>query len=157
MSSSHALDGVVILVVDDNADWRDLLGEVLTSHGAQVVTAESGIEAIRILEKAPPDVLLSDIGMSEMDGFEFLRRVRKLPGDRGGNVPAIALTGFSRSEDRTRAGQTVQPLNRFPAPARFPRRANPGFRGREPIRFRTFPTICSGIRREPSCKGSTPT
>jgi len=104
MSSSHALDGVVILVVDDNADWRDLLGEVLTSHGARVVTAESGIEAIRIVEKAPPDVLLSDIGMPEMDGYTLIKEIRHLEQKKGAKkndrLPAAAISAFTSPADR---------------------------------------------------------
>ncbi|HUF24202.1 MAG TPA: response regulator, partial [Vicinamibacterales bacterium] len=100
---SRELEGIRVLVVDDQPDARDLLTRVLEDGGAEVVAASSGEEALaRIVEQAP-DVLLSDIGMPEMDGFELLRRVRSLSPAPVGRTPAIALTAFSRSEERTRA------------------------------------------------------
>ena len=65
--------------------------------------AASSAEALRLVEKERPDVLVSDIGMPDVDGFELLRRIRNLGESRGGKVPAIALTAFARSEDRTQA------------------------------------------------------
>ena len=69
----------------------------------EVMTASTTDEALALVEARKPDVLVTDIGMPESDGFELLRRVRALGPDRGGRVPAIALTAFARSEDRTRA------------------------------------------------------
>jgi PAS domain S-box-containing protein len=97
------LAGLTILVVDDQSDARDLVKRVLEDCGAQVITAETVVEALSLVEARKPDVLVSDIGMPGADGFELLRRVRALGSDRGGRVPAIALTAFARSEDRTRA------------------------------------------------------
>ncbi|MCA1586027.1 MAG: response regulator [Acidobacteria bacterium] len=97
------LSGVRVLVVDDQADARDLIKRVLEDCSAEVVTAGSVNEAVQLVESAQPDVLVSDIGMPEADGFELLKRVRALGAGRGGKVPAIALTAFARSEDRTRA------------------------------------------------------
>lgn len=97
------LAGIRVLVVDDQADARDLIKRVLEDCEAEVITAGTVEEAIRIIEAQKPDVLVSDIGMPEADGFELLRRVRALGPDRGGRVPAIALTAFARAEDRTRA------------------------------------------------------
>jgi PAS domain S-box-containing protein len=97
------LAGVRVLVADDEADARDLIKRVLEDCGADVMTASSASEAIRLVALHRPDVLLSDIGMPEADGFELLRRVRALGTQHGGKVPAIALTAFARSEDRTRA------------------------------------------------------
>jgi signal transduction histidine kinase/CheY-like chemotaxis protein len=97
------LEGLTVLVVEDQADSRELIEHVLTNSGAQVLTAGSAREALELLDSNKPDVLVSDIGMPEVDGFEFLRRVRALGPDRGGRIPAIALTAFARSEDRTRA------------------------------------------------------
>jgi PAS domain S-box-containing protein len=100
---SRELEGIRVLVVDDQPDARDLLTRVLEDGGAEVVAASSGEEALARIAEQAPDVLLSDIGMPEMDGFELLRRVRRLSPAPVGRTPAIALTAFSRSEDRTRA------------------------------------------------------
>jgi signal transduction histidine kinase/CheY-like chemotaxis protein len=97
------LTGLTVLVVDDQSDARDLVKRVLEDCGAQVVTAGTVAEALSLVEAHKPHVLVSDIGMPGSDGFELLRRVRALGSDRGGRVPAIALTAFARSEDRTRA------------------------------------------------------
>ena len=92
-----------MLVVDDQTDARDLIKRVLEDCGAEVLTAGTADEALALVEAQRPDVLVSDIGMPDADGFELLRRVRALGPERGGKVPAIALTAFARSEDRTRA------------------------------------------------------
>lgn len=97
------LSGVKVLVVDDEVDARDLIGRVLGDCDAEVLTAGSAAEALAIIERERPHVLVSDIGMPHVDGFELLRRVRALGEARGGKLPAIALTAFARSEDRTRA------------------------------------------------------
>ncbi|CAN5718319.1 ATP-binding protein [soil metagenome] len=95
------LQGLAVLVVDDQPDARDLIRRVLEDSGATVVTAGSGDDALQLIAAQKPDVLVSDIGMPEMDGFELLRRIRGLGVE--GRIPAIALTAFARSEDRTRA------------------------------------------------------
>lgn len=92
-----------MLVVDDEADARELMKRVLGECDAEVFAAASAREALELVEKERPNVVLSDIGMPEADGYEFLRRVRALGEARGGKVPVIALTAFARSEDRTRA------------------------------------------------------
>ncbi len=97
------LSGVTVLVVDDQADARDLVQRVLEDCSAKVMTASSAVEALELVERHRPHVLLTDIGMPGMDGYDLLKRVRALGVDRGGKVPAIALTAFARSEDRTRA------------------------------------------------------
>jgi CheY-like chemotaxis protein len=91
------------LVIDDQPDTRKLIGSVLTGCRAKVITAENAMEALELLKRHKPDILLSDIGMPDMDGYELLRAVRTLPSSEGGRTPAIALTAFARSEDRTRA------------------------------------------------------
>jgi signal transduction histidine kinase/CheY-like chemotaxis protein len=108
--TAHALDfqssdlsGVKVVVVDDEADARGLIKRVLEDCGAEVLAASTAGEALQLVEQQRPHLLVSDIGMPEMDGFELLRRVRALGPDRGGKIPAIALTAFARSEDRTRA------------------------------------------------------
>lgn len=97
------LTGLTILVVDDHADARDLMRLVLGSRNARVVCAANADEALVLVERERPHVLVSDIGMPVVDGYELLRRVRALGAERGGDVPAIALTAFARAEDRTRA------------------------------------------------------
>jgi CheY-like chemotaxis protein len=96
------LTGVKVLVIDDNADARALIQRTLEACGASVVTAGTVSDALLSVERARPHVLVSDVGMPEADGFELLRLVRGLGQARGGGLPAIALTAFSRSEDRTR-------------------------------------------------------
>jgi signal transduction histidine kinase/ActR/RegA family two-component response regulator len=103
--AAAVLDGLRLLVVDDEADARDLVEHLLTESGAIVTVVGSGAEALECIEAMPPDLLVSDIGMPGMDGFELMRRVRALPPGRGGAVPAIALTAFARSEERTRSLQ----------------------------------------------------
>ncbi|HEX2253984.1 MAG TPA: ATP-binding protein [Thermoanaerobaculia bacterium] len=99
------LAGLKVLVVDDQPETRDLIRRVLEDCQADVLTAGSAAEALGLVERERPQVLLSDIGMPDVDGYELLRRVRALGEARGGRVPAIALTAFARSEDRTRALQ----------------------------------------------------
>jgi PAS domain S-box-containing protein len=97
------LSGVNILVVDDDRDARELMARILTDCHAPVRTAASAREAFAMLQEQAPDLLITDLGMPEVDGFELLGWVRGLGRERGGNVPAIALTAFARSEDRLRA------------------------------------------------------
>jgi CheY-like chemotaxis protein len=97
------LSGIKVLVVDDEPDARDLISRVLIDCHAEVFTASTADEALQLVERQRPDVLVSDIGMPQMDGYELLRRMRTLGISRGGRIPAIALTAFARSEDRTRA------------------------------------------------------
>jgi signal transduction histidine kinase/CheY-like chemotaxis protein len=97
------LSGVTVLLVDDQADARDLIELVLSECDATVFTAGTADEGLTVLERERPHVLISDIGMPDVDGYELLRRVRALGHARGGKTPAIALTAFARSEDRTRA------------------------------------------------------
>ncbi|HYQ84562.1 MAG TPA: response regulator, partial [Rubrobacter sp.] len=97
------LHQVKVLAVDDDPDSLALLRRVLEERGSRVLTASSAAEALDLLEAERPDVLLSDIGMPGMDGYELIRRVRSLAPEAGGRVPAAALTAFARPEDRTRA------------------------------------------------------
>jgi len=102
-SSAVNLSGIKVLVVDDEIDARDLIRRVLLDCHAEVFTAGSAIDALLLVENERPNVLVSDIGMPDIDGYELLKRVRALGQSRGGKTPAIALTAFARSEDRTRA------------------------------------------------------
>jgi PAS domain S-box-containing protein len=96
------LDGVKVLVVDDELDMRDFLSVSLRQYGADVTAHASVGEAVAALEREKPDVLVSDIGMPGEDGYALIRKVRALGADRGGQVPAAALTGFAQGEDTTR-------------------------------------------------------
>jgi CheY-like chemotaxis protein len=98
-----SLSGLRVLLVEDDDDARQLLGALLENHGVETILASSGTEALALLRSERPDLVVSDIGMPGMDGFEFIRQVRRLPAREGGAIPAIALTAFARSEDRTRA------------------------------------------------------
>jgi PAS domain S-box-containing protein len=97
------LSGVSVLVVDDDRDARELIARILADCQARVALAANAREALELFLAEPPDLLISDLGMPDMDGFELLSRVRALDRERGGCVPAIALTAFARSEDRLRA------------------------------------------------------
>jgi PAS domain S-box-containing protein len=96
------LDGLKVLIVDDEADTRELLSVVLKRCGAEVVTASSATEAHDLLERLQPNILVSDIGMPGEDGYELIRKVRALPPEKGGRIPAVALTAYARMEDRLR-------------------------------------------------------
>jgi CheY-like chemotaxis protein len=97
------LNGVKVLVVDDELDALRLMEKILTHCEALVRSVASADAALAAIAEFRPDVLISDIGMPDVDGYEFLRRVRLLERERGGRIPAVALTAFARSEDRTRA------------------------------------------------------
>lgn len=97
------LDGLKVLVVDDEADARELLRVGIGQSGAEVRTAGSTQEALEAIANELPDLLISDIGMPGEDGYELIRRIRALPADKGGKIPAIALTAYARTEDRLQA------------------------------------------------------
>ena len=92
-----------VLVVDDEPDARDLIAAVLIDRGAEVVAVESAVEALAELERQQFDLLLSDIGMPEMDGYSLIEKIRQLPAERGGRIPAAALTAYAGFQDRVRA------------------------------------------------------
>ncbi|MGI8639946.1 MAG: CHASE3 domain-containing protein [Pyrinomonadaceae bacterium] len=98
-----SLDGLLILVVDDEEDTRQLLVQSLTFHGATVISADSAENALAEIREKNPDVLVSDIGMPNEDGYSLIRKVRALHGEQQRNIPAIALTAFTRAQDRMRA------------------------------------------------------
>jgi PAS domain S-box-containing protein len=98
-----SLSGLRVLVVDDEPDTLDFLVAVLEGCGAEVTAASSAAEAFRLLKEVKPDVLVSDIGMPDEDGYALIRRVRQLEDDEGGRTPAIALTAYAREEDRRKA------------------------------------------------------
>ncbi|MCY7348424.1 MAG: CHASE3 domain-containing protein [Pyrinomonadaceae bacterium] len=97
------LTGMLILVVDDEEDTRQLLVQSLTFYGATVITADSAEQAFIEVQAKNPDLMVSDIGMPDEDGYSLIRRVRALPDKQHNSIPAIALTAFTRAQDRMRA------------------------------------------------------
>ena len=97
------LRGLKVLLVDDEPDARDVVRQLLEECDAEVHTASSAAEALATLQRIRPDLLLTDLGMPLRDGYQLMQDVRALPPEDGGRTPAIALTAFARSEDRTRA------------------------------------------------------
>jgi len=97
------LGSVKVLVVDDEPDARDIIRRLLAGQHADVMVASSADEALEILKTFHPDVLLSDIGMPDKDGYQFIQDVRSMAAGDGGGVPAVALSAFVRTEDRRRA------------------------------------------------------
>jgi CheY-like chemotaxis protein/two-component sensor histidine kinase len=98
-----ALDGINVLIVEDEPDTRDLLTTILQECGATVSSVDSAKDAITSIQRDPPNVLLSDIGMTGENGYDLIREVRALPPEKGGNIPAVALTAYARPSDRRRA------------------------------------------------------
>jgi PAS domain S-box-containing protein len=101
--SSAVLTGLRVLIVDDEEDARELVSTMLGRSGAVVQAASSAREALALLESWKPQVLIADIGMHGEDGYDLIRKVRTLPENQGGNIPAVALTAYARVEDRLRA------------------------------------------------------
>ena len=97
------LDGIHVLLVEDDDDSRKLLSTMLKRYGARVTAAKSAADALRMVEEDVPDILISDIGMPDEDGYEFIRKLRGMPPEKGGRTPAIALTGYASRKDRERA------------------------------------------------------
>jgi len=103
LGAESQLAGLRVLVVDDEPDARELLAAVLEHHGARVTVAGCVADALAVLDAAPPDVVVSDIGMPGADGYELLRRIRARDDEHVRALPALALTGFARPEDGARA------------------------------------------------------
>jgi CheY-like chemotaxis protein len=99
----QSLDGLRILVVDDQPDARELLALVLEQRGATVLAAASAPEAFEILRVQRPDIVVSDVGLPGEDGYSLARRIRALDAEAGGRTPLVALTAYTRGEDRARA------------------------------------------------------
>src|SRR5262249_51378480 len=95
--------GLTILIVDDEPDTRELLKQGLEYCGAKVRLAGSAAEALDQLDVALPDILISDIGMPACDGYDLIRAGRRPPGAKGGKLPAIALTAYTKIKDRPHA------------------------------------------------------
>lgn len=103
LRGAGSLQGVRVLVVDDERDTREILAVMLGRFGAEVRTGSSAAEGLRLLKSWRPDLLVSDIGMPGEDGYAFIRKLRELAAEEGGQTPAIALTAFASSQDRQKA------------------------------------------------------
>lgn len=99
----RSLEGLRVLLVDDEPEARQILSTVISRSGAEVKTCESAGEALARLTDWRPDVILSDIAMPEEDGYSFIHKVRALSRDKGGDIPAAALTAYARDVDRSQA------------------------------------------------------
>lgn len=100
---SFDLSGIKILVVDDDANVRDFIVLVLEQSGAEVTAVPSASEALQILAKSLPDILVSDLHMPEIDGMALIRQIRAMPPEQGGKMPAIAITGYASEYERQHA------------------------------------------------------
>jgi PAS domain S-box-containing protein len=103
LADAIMLDGLRVMVVDDEKETRDLLTAMLTRRGAEVTACASAAEALAEIERRRPLVLVSDIGMPDEDGYALIGKLRALGPERGGDIPAVALTAYARSDDRMRA------------------------------------------------------
>jgi len=101
--SPDPLRDLRVLVVDDELDARELFHSMLTLYGAEVKVCSSSAEALQTLDEWRPDVLVSDIGMPHEDGYEFMRKVREREPERGGRIPALAVTAYARARDERKA------------------------------------------------------
>jgi CheY-like chemotaxis protein len=101
--SGGSLKGAAVVVVEDHDETRETLETVLTLAGARVRTAPSAQAGLLLVQKHRPDVLLADLQMPDIDGWELLRRLRALPPERGGQTPAVALTAHNSAADKERS------------------------------------------------------
>ncbi len=97
------LHGLHVLVVDDEQDARELVAAVLERRGATITSVSTAAEALEELDRSRPDVILSDLGMPDEDGYALIRKLRARTPERGGRIPAAALTAYASAQDRTRA------------------------------------------------------
>ena len=102
-SRRGGLEGLRVLVVEDETDTRELIAFALIASGADVKTSARAVEALAMMKEWEADVLVSDIGMPEVDGYDFIREVRRREADTGGSLPAVALTAYAGVEDHRRA------------------------------------------------------
>jgi len=102
-NDEQSLKGLTILVVEDDEDSRDMLETILEYRGAQVLTAENVESAFAAFVSGKPDILVSDVGLPEQDGYDLIRQIRKLSPQEGGDIPAIALTGYVSVQDQHEA------------------------------------------------------
>jgi CheY-like chemotaxis protein len=98
-----SLAGITVLIVDDEPDARLIISRIVEERGARTLTATSGTETLSLLASESIDILVSDIGMPDFDGYRLIQTIRTLESKRVRNLPAIALTAYARTEDRQRA------------------------------------------------------
>ncbi|ODT75408.1 MAG: histidine kinase [Nitrosomonadales bacterium SCN 54-20] len=103
MNNKLPLSGVRVLLVDDEEDALTITRLMLELHGAEVVSAPAAGEGLEKVQTYAPDIIISDISMPQMDGYQFIRAVRNLPAHKGRNTPALALSAFNRPRDRASA------------------------------------------------------
>lgn len=103
MESPLLLNGLNILVVDDDEDSRFYITTVLETDGATVTAVASASAAMEILNHYQPDIVICDIAMPGEDGYSLIRKIRNLTAEKGGKIPAVALSAYADSEDRIRA------------------------------------------------------
>jgi CheY-like chemotaxis protein/anti-sigma regulatory factor (Ser/Thr protein kinase) len=103
LETSGRLDGVRVLLVEDNLDTLEMLKFIFDEAGAKVIIATSVDEALEALERFQPDALISDIAMPDRDGYDLIREVRSREPEHGAKIPAVAVTAYTRAEDRVRA------------------------------------------------------
>ncbi|HBB30665.1 MAG TPA: hybrid sensor histidine kinase/response regulator [Cyanobacteria bacterium UBA8803] len=104
-SSLPTLSSLRVLIVDDDADTCEVLTCILEHYGAQVLAVQSTAEALAAISRSKPDVLISDIGMPDEDGYSLIAKIRAFEAEIGRQTPAVALTAFARDEDKERALQ----------------------------------------------------
>jgi PAS domain S-box-containing protein len=102
LENGHRLDGVRVLLVEDNLETLDMLKFIFVESGAEVIGAASVDEALDALDRFKPDALVSDIAMPDRDGYDLIREIRSREPERGGKIPAVAVTAYARAEDRVR-------------------------------------------------------
>lgn len=102
-SKTFSLLGRTILIVDDEPDILEITELILSHYQGEVIAAASAAEGLRQMQQNSFDLIISDIGMPQMDGYRFIQEVRKLPIHQGGQTPAIAMTAFNRPADLTKA------------------------------------------------------
>lgn len=101
--SKSALAGSRVLVVEDEQNSREILATVLSDCGAAITAVATAAEAYEAMQSERPELLISDIGLPGENGYELIKKIRKLPPQQGGHVPAVAVTAYARAEDRRRA------------------------------------------------------
>jgi PAS domain S-box-containing protein len=101
-TAQHSLSGQRVLVVDDEQDTREVVAALLTTCGAESVSVGSAAEALDQMERQRFDLLISDIGMPEMNGYDLIATIRQLAEEQGGRTPAVALSAYAGIDDRKR-------------------------------------------------------
>jgi CheY-like chemotaxis protein len=102
-SEDNKLKGLRILLIEDDPDTQEFVAAVLKGNGAEIIALDRSAGALIEVDRAKPDLIISDIGLAQENGYEFIQKVRRLDAESGGRIPAIALTAYAGSSDRRRA------------------------------------------------------